>query len=133
MPLTRIEHFMVLAEDMNASRDFYRDVLGFEPGFRPDLGFEGYWLYLGAVPCVHIADKRSYLARKGAYGDEDPGALKGGARVDHIAFNGQDCDAMVARMAARGITVRPNDVPGGPRQLFVFDPDGVKIEMNFMS
>jgi catechol 2,3-dioxygenase-like lactoylglutathione lyase family enzyme len=133
MPLTRIEHFMVLAEDMDASRDFYRDVLGFTPGFRPDLGFDGYWLYLGDTPCVHIADKRTYLSRKGNYGDEDPGAVKGGARVDHIAFNGQDCDAMVARMAARGVHVRPNEVPGGPRQLFVFDPDGVKIEMNFMS
>jgi catechol 2,3-dioxygenase-like lactoylglutathione lyase family enzyme len=133
MPLSRIEHFMVLAEDMDASRDFYRDVLGFEPGFRPDLGFAGHWLYLGSTPCVHIADKRSYLARKGGYVDEDPGVTKGGARVDHIAFNGDDCDAMVARMAERGIVVRPNNVPGGPRQLFVFDPDGVKIEMNFMS
>jgi catechol 2,3-dioxygenase-like lactoylglutathione lyase family enzyme len=132
MPLTRIEHFMVLAEDMNKSREFYR-ALGFEDGFRPDLGFEGYWLYLGAVPCVHIADKLTYLARKGGYGDEDPGAATGGARVDHIAFNGQGCDAMMARLADLGVKARLNEVPGGLRQLFVFDPDGVKIEMNFMS
>jgi len=133
MPLDRIEHFMVLAEDIHRSRDFYRDILGFAPGFRPDLGFDGYWLYLGATPCVHIADKVSYLARKGGYGDEDPGSGKGGARVDHIAFNGSDCDAMVERLRSHGIEARPNDVPGGPRQLFVFDPDGVKIEMNFLS
>lgn len=132
MPLTRIEHFMVLAEDMNRSREFYR-ALGFEDGFRPDLGFDGFWLYLGQVPCVHIADKRSYLARRGAWGDEDPGASSGGARVDHIAFNGQGFDAMLARLRELGVAARPNEVPGGPRQLFVFDPDGVKIEMNFMS
>lgn len=132
MPLTRIEHFMVLAEDMDRSRDFYL-ALGFEDGFRPDLGFEGYWLYLGNVPCVHIADKRSYLARQGAWGDEDPGDVRGGARVDHIAFNGQGFDAMVQRLRSLGVEHRTNEVPGGLRQLFVFDPDGVKIEMNFMN
>ena len=30
-------------------------------GERPPLEFPGYWLYAGETPCVHVADRRSYL------------------------------------------------------------------------
>ncbi len=59
MPLLRIEHYLVLCDDVDHTRDFYRDVLGLRDGFRPDLGFPGYWLYAGDVPCIHIAASRS--------------------------------------------------------------------------
>ena len=50
MPLNLMEHYLVLTDDIEQTRDFYRAVLGLEDGFRPELGFPGYWLYLKAIP-----------------------------------------------------------------------------------
>ena len=59
MPLQRLEHYLVLSDDIHRTRDFYRDVLGMAEGFRPELDFPGFWLYLGDVPCIHIAEWQS--------------------------------------------------------------------------
>ena len=60
MPLQRLEHYLVLSDDIHRTRDFYRDVLGMVEGFRPDLDFPGFWLYLGDTPCIHVAEWKSY-------------------------------------------------------------------------
>jgi catechol 2,3-dioxygenase-like lactoylglutathione lyase family enzyme len=39
MPLQRLEHNLVLSDDIHGTRDFYRDVLGMAEGFRPKLDF----------------------------------------------------------------------------------------------
>src|SRR5664280_3399951 len=45
-PMIRaMNHFTVLAEDLDETLAFYVGVLGLEPGPRPDLGFPGAWLY----------------------------------------------------------------------------------------
>ena len=62
MPLQRLEHYLVLSDDIHKTRDFYCDVLGMAEGFRPELEFPGFWLYLGDTPCIHIAEWRSYSA-----------------------------------------------------------------------
>jgi hypothetical protein len=51
--------------------------------------------------------------------------------VDHIAFNACDYDDVVGRLERHGVRAERNDVPGvGLRQLFLEDPNGVKIEIN---
>src|SRR5262245_55334798 len=52
MPLTKMEHYLVLTKDIDATRDFYCRVLGMSDGFRPPLGFPGYWLYLGDTAVI---------------------------------------------------------------------------------
>ncbi len=75
MPLTRLDHVLVLTEDIEGTRDFYRDALGLEVGDRPPLEFPGYWLYADGVPCVHVADRDRL---HGAFGDHrDPGIRAG--------------------------------------------------------
>jgi catechol 2,3-dioxygenase-like lactoylglutathione lyase family enzyme len=39
MPLNALHHVTVKTADLEATRDFYRDILGLEVGFRPDLNF----------------------------------------------------------------------------------------------
>ena len=39
MPLTKLEHYLVMTDDIDRTRDFYRDVIGLDVGFRADLGF----------------------------------------------------------------------------------------------
>lgn len=47
MPIQGMNHFTVLAADLDATKHFYIDVLGLRQGDRPDLGFPGVWLYVG--------------------------------------------------------------------------------------
>src|SRR5918992_2251172 len=54
MPLSHIEHFLVAADDIDATRDWYARVLGMTSGPHPDFGFPVHWMYLGGVDVVHI-------------------------------------------------------------------------------
>ncbi len=133
MPLTKLEHVLVLTEDIDGTRDFYRDALGLEVGERPPLEFPGYWLYADGVPCVHVADRDAYTAHSRGAGMPAPPPAEGTGALDHLAFSGDDHDEAVARLERSGVEVKHNEVPGiGMRQLFFEDPNGVKIEINVM-
>jgi len=130
MPLTGLEHYLVLTDDVDATRAFYCDALGLEVGDRPDLPFPGLWLYAGDVPRVHVADRAPYEAHSERIGlpASEPAGTTGA--VDHIAFSGSDYEAIAERLERSGVEAHPNEIPGVLRQLFVHDPNGVKIEIN---
>jgi catechol 2,3-dioxygenase-like lactoylglutathione lyase family enzyme len=131
MPLTQLEHYLVLSDDIDATRDFYCNALGLRLGARPPLDFLGYWVYLGDVPCIHIADWNSYRAHSEAMGIGISARAAGTGPLDHIAFNAVDYESVKARLRSHGIVATENLVPGnGLRQLFLTDPNGVKIELN---
>ena len=125
MPLERIDHVLVLTDDIEATRSFYCDALGLEVGDRPSFEFSGYWLCLEGVPYVHVADRAEYEAQAARLG------LGVGPAVDHVAFGGRDYDELAARLDAAGVAAVENVVPGGSlRQLYVTDPNGVRVELN---
>ena len=129
MPITEMQHYMVLSKDLEKTRRFYCDVLGLRTGPRPPFDFEGLWIYIGEVAVVHVAGQASY---------ESTGRLKdvvaerhGSGSVDHIAFAADNWDELVASFEKHGVKFRATVVPGRPlRQLFVHDPDGIQIEIN---
>ena len=59
MGLNALHHVTVKTNDLEATRDFYSEVLGLEVGFRPDLDFPGYWLYCGPIPVVHLVPREN--------------------------------------------------------------------------
>jgi catechol 2,3-dioxygenase-like lactoylglutathione lyase family enzyme len=131
MPLTQLEHYLVLTDDLDGTRDFYRDALGLREGARPPLEFPGYWLYLGDVPCIHIAEWNTYRTHSIAAGISVTAPAPGTGPLDHIAFNAVDLSAVKARLTAHKIEYSVNEVPkAGLIQLFLKDPNGVKIEIN---
>jgi catechol 2,3-dioxygenase-like lactoylglutathione lyase family enzyme len=126
MPLQALEHALVLTDDLEGTRAFYCDVLGFEAGARPPLVFPGYWLYLDGVPCLHIAERAAYEAHA-----SEVGLTRSSGPVDHLAFAAEEHESILSRLGAAGIEAVANDVPtAGIRQLFVEDPNGVRIELN---
>ena len=126
MPLERLDHVLVLTDDLETTRAFYCDALGFEVGERPPLEFPGYWLYLDGVPCLHVAERAPYEAHAATLG------LRPGEAVDHVAFTGRGYEQVAARAEAAGADALTNTVAGtGLRQLFLTDPNGVRIEVNF--
>jgi catechol 2,3-dioxygenase-like lactoylglutathione lyase family enzyme len=78
MIVTEIEHVLVLSDDIERTREFYCRVVGLQVGERPALEFPGYWLFAGATPCLHVADRRAYVAHAAWLGltvaHEPPGA-----------------------------------------------------------
>ena len=131
MPLTKMEHFLVLTDDIEKTRAFYCEALGMKVGPRPPLTFAGYWLYLGDVPCIHIGEWASYTEHSRAHGIPVTSPAPGTGPVDHIAFNGSGFDEIRERLEGYKVRFVLNVVrENGLRQFFLEDPNGVKIEIN---
>jgi len=127
MALEALDHYTIQCADMIGTRDLYRDVLGLTEGFRPQLGFAGHWLYCGDKAVVHLLDSDGALPEnRGAKPGRDTGGL------DHIAFRGSDAAATIARLRRHGLAFRENLIRDiGLHQVFVRDPNGIMVEMNF--
>lgn len=125
MPLHRLDHALVLTDDVEGTTAFYCDALGFEEGERPELPFPGRWLYLDGVCCLHVAERTAYEAHAARLGLHATGSA-----IDHVAFAATDDGSMLERLRAAGVSAAVNTVPGGPRQVFFDDPNGVRVELN---
>jgi catechol 2,3-dioxygenase-like lactoylglutathione lyase family enzyme len=131
MPLKRLEHYLVLTDDLEVTRDFYCRGLGMHVGPRPPLAFPGYWLYLGDTPYIHVAEWETYRAHSLATGIPVSERAPGTGAVDHLAFEAIDCEGVRAQLQAYGIGFAENRVPGADlTQFFMHDPSGVKVEIN---
>src|ERR1051325_2223962 len=82
MPAMSLNHYTILARDLEATKDFYTDIVGLKVGDRPPLNFPGYWLYCGDVPTVHLIGHRPEIEQ---IPDSSSDPAKTG-RLDHIAF-----------------------------------------------
>jgi catechol 2,3-dioxygenase-like lactoylglutathione lyase family enzyme len=135
MSVGGLEHVLVLADDVDSTRDFYCSVLGLSVGDRPALAFPGYWLYAdrASASCLHIAERAAYAAHAASLGLVVPERDPGIGPVDHVAFTAGDWDEVVQRLGRLGVACVTNVVAGGPRQAFVEDPNGVRVEINVLN
>ena len=130
MPLGVLQHFTIEPSDLEATKAFYCDVLGLEDGDRPPLGFPGYWLYSGGVATVHLLGERK--PREGIVVRGTEKKFEDTGRFDHIAFSATDLAGVRARLKKHNVEYREQVVPRtGAGQIFLYDPDGVGVELNF--
>ena len=135
MPLSHIEHFLLQTADMEKTREWYVDVLGMRVGPNPDFKFPVFWLYLGDKDVVHVTEGGAGVSenRKRYVGQESQ-ATSGSGAVDHIAFRATGLRRMIAHLESLGVDFKQRQVDDqGLYQLFMFDPNGVKIELNYPS
>jgi len=126
MPVTALHHFTIRCtpDELPPLVDFYTRVMRLEIGARPDAPAPGVWLYAGGQPIVHLY---AYLDRP----DGAPQAPVTGP-LDHISFRARDLDGTRAHLRSLGIDFAEAPIPGWPiHQLFLHDPNGVKIELTF--
>ena len=134
MPLSHIEHFLVAADDIDATRDWYARVLGMTSGPHPDFGFPVHWMYIGDVDVVHIGPsaKGASERQKQYLGRTSENAGTGTGAIDHIAFRATGLPAMLDHLQREGIAFSQRRANGQAlQQVFFHDPNGVKIELNF--
>ncbi len=134
MPLSHIEHILVAADDIDATRDWYARVLGMSSGPHPDFGFPVHWMYIGGVDVVHIGPsaKGANARQKEYLGRTSQAAATGTGAIDHIAFRATGLHAMLEHLQKEGIEFTQRRANGQALiQLFFYDPNGIKIELNF--
>ena len=134
MPLKHIEHFLVAADDIDATRDWYARVLGMTSGPHPDFGFPVHWMYLGELDVVHIGPsaRMAGAIQKQYLGRTSQGSEQGTGAIDHIAFRATGLRAMLEHLKREQIRFTQRRANGQALfQLFFHDPNGIKIELNF--
>ena len=132
MPVADINHYLVRTMDIDATRDFYVDVLGFEETPRPNFPFPGYWLGIDGTALVHVALHGVDNSELYYIGSPADAATDNTGSIDHVAFVATDPEAMINRFSELGVNYRPRFLPESELyQLFVQDPNGVMIELNF--
>ena len=133
MGLQRLDHYSIRTARLEETTRFYTDVLDMHEGPRPAFPFPGAWMYHGDSAMVHLVgyDANDLEGLKYYLGDK-PVTDSGTGTIDHVAFSITGLDAMLTRLRATGLEFRERRVPSvGLYQVFVDDPNGVTLELNF--
>ena len=119
MPVTAMNHFTVLTDDLERTLAFYVGLLGLSEGPRPPLGFPGAWLYAGGQAVLHVVAGRPLpVERRGV--------------LDHLAFSARELHDISERLTRAGVAYDLRRQPDtGVWQLFTFDPSGARVELDF--
>ena len=122
MSVGLLDHFNIRTDRLADTVRFYEDVLGLTNGDRPNFDFPGAWLYSEGKPVVHLVDISSTA---------EPQKPDSGV-VHHVAFASRDFAGMKQRLRDKAVQFDTRTVPGGAVwQIFVRDPNGVMIELNY--
>lgn len=122
MSVGTLDHFNIRTRKLAETVRFYEEILGLTKGARPDFAFPGAWLYSEGKPVVHLVD----ISPTSEPQKPDSGV------VHHIAFASRNFEGMKQRLESKGFAFRAREVPGGALwQIFVSDPNGVMIELNY--
>ncbi len=133
MPLSHLEHFLIQTADMKKTRDWYVEVLGMREGYSPDFKFPVCWLYIGERDVLHVAEGgKNVSANRMQYLGQQSDATEGSGVIDHVAFRASGLRDMLAHLKRLKVDFKTRQVSDqGLFQLFMFDPNGVKVELNF--
>jgi catechol 2,3-dioxygenase-like lactoylglutathione lyase family enzyme len=132
MPVTELNHYFVRARDLEASKDFYCSALELGIMPRPPFPFPGYWLGRDGRIWVHMGQDRVPNAELYYRGSPRDAAQGNSGVIDHIAFLATDPEEFRRRFVAMKCDFWSRALPDVELfQIFVRDPDGLTIELNF--
>ena len=124
MKLSGIHHINIGCRDSDlpAIEKFYCDALGMTVGPRPDFPNKGLWLYCGDHPLVHVVSR---------FKPDWPGIDEQRSGYDHTAYDVSGVRQFRERLNKLGIKFDEQNVPNAGFQMFMRDPVGNKVELNF--
>ncbi len=117
MKICELNHVAIHVKDVEASCEFYRQVLRLEPLPRPAFTFPGAWFRLGDNQELHLIGERG-----------DP--VFAHNRGNHYALRVDQIGEWEGHLQKLGIDHRaPQTRPDGAIQIFLRDPDGHVVEL----
>ncbi|MGB3296567.1 MAG: hypothetical protein WBB01_26575 [Phormidesmis sp.] len=124
MRVSGLNHFNITAAPplIEQVKQFYVDIIGLTVGPRAHLDHDGYWLYAGEVPILHLSARRNIeqvaLSQKGYF--------------NHISLSCVGLQAAIAKMTATQTPyqlIYLSDIH--QTQLFLKDPADIGVELTF--
>ncbi|TPJ82359.1 VOC family protein [Mesorhizobium sp. B2-6-2] len=115
----QLAHVCIFAHDLEATRGFYRDVLGMDTQFNflRDGKIFGFYLDCGGRSHVEVFEKR-----ESSYSEAN--------QINHFCLEVEDIEAAIAHIRLKGVAVTPKKLAcDDTYQAWITDPNGVKIEL----
>jgi len=120
MQIGKLDHVNVRTANLDKMVSWYGDMLGMQPGKRPNFPFPGAWLYTGEDAAVHLI------------GIDQVPPRQDDLQLEHFAFRATGFQSLKDRLEAAGERYDVNPVPGaGIVQINCWDPDGNHIHVDF--
>lgn len=113
--ISRMDHFTIVTDQLDKTRQFYVEILGLTEGPRPPFPVPGLWLYAGKQAVLHVVlVSKMPQPRRGV--------------LDHMAFRAQGLQQVWLKLEQHGVAFSVIRAPGTQRtwQLFMQDPNGAK-------
>ena len=142
--IKKLDHINILCQVIDETVRFYTELFDMTqtpvPG-QTDGG--GVWLYdRGGNPIFHVqkvdpaAPEKTFeriRTRLGSLsGDMGPSTITGTGLIEHVALECAEYDTLRGRLDAARLEFKTSDIPSiGLRQIFVKDPNGIILELNF--
>ena len=136
MPLSYIEHLLLLVDDVDATVDWFVNNIGLSRGHTPDFKVKVTWLYIEEKDVLHIAHFPSEGKEK-RFQDRYLGGRastekNGTGIIDHVAFRCTGLPEMIAKLENNKATFLQRQANDGDLyQLFITGPNGMRVELNF--
>jgi catechol-2,3-dioxygenase len=108
MSVGLLDHFNIRTKKLGETVRFYEEVLELKKGDRPNFTFPGAWMYSEGQPVVHLVD------------------------ISQTSEQQKPDSGVVQRLKSMSLPFDVREVPGvDVWQIFVTDPNGVMIELNY--
>ena len=119
--LDSLDHITIITKHLDKTKDFYINILGMEnDNNRPPFSFDGVWLALNKRPVVHIIVNKSH-ANNNSYKPT----------LDHVAFRAINIERIKNNLDKFNISYDQKFTPDNKiNQIFIIDPNGIKIELS---
>ncbi len=120
MQIRSLDHVNLRTARLGEMIAWYGDILGLNPGPRPDFSFGGAWLYIGDLAAIHLVEV-----------SETPEAGQD-VRLEHFALGASGLPEFLEGLKAASVPYDLRRVPGFPIvQVNLHDPDGNHIHVDF--
>tara|TARA_R110001583_G_C5654877_1_gene409125 strand:+ start:1769 stop:2155 length:387 start_codon:yes stop_codon:yes gene_type:complete len=119
----KFDHLSLSAENPEQMRDFLIELLGLKVGTRPNLNFDGYFLFAEEKDVIHIFGK-SPRNDVNHFGQDEQNI------VHHVSFYSDDYDDVMRRIKMLDVKYGMSQVPNtSVVQIFVRAPENLIIEI----
>jgi extradiol dioxygenase family protein len=106
--------------ELEKEKQFFCDILGLTIGFRPQFNNQGYWLYDGDKPIIHLTIDEEARQNKGY--------------IDHLAFQSSHSENFISTLNQLKIKYTTSYIEElQTLQVFFKSPLGIRIEVQFIS